>query len=361
MILQLDGGAQKMLYNITKYADLKNYDITVISLLPLDTYRKELEKNSITVYVMNIKVHPIKTIKEIIKILKTTDTLFCWMYASNFIGYICGKSAKVKKINMGIRQSNIGKDVFKFSTRILNKIGAKLSHSKYITNVIYNGEKAKTVHEEIGYDKSKSYVIINGCELNKFHYIDNSKEKLLNSIPNLKKETNWIISATRYNKIKDIPNFIKSMDNVKDKMSDIQIFMCGNGFYKENKELITLINETKLKIDEDIFLMGLIDNLPEMFSACDLYVLHSAGEAFPNTLLEAMACEIECIATNAGDSEKIHPNKNNIVPIKNSEALSNKVLEVIKNNNKKRHPEYRKTVQEKYSIENVVKQYEKYY
>lgn len=355
------GGAQNMLYNITKYADLNKYDISVISLLPLDSYKKQMEENNIKVYILNIKKHPINTIREIIKILKNANTLFCWMYAANFIGYICGKIAKVEKINIGIRQSNIGKDVFKTSTRILNKIGAIISRSKYISNVIYNGEKAKIVHENIGYDKEKSKVIINGCETEKFRYIENAREELLKENLKLRNDSTWIISATRYNKIKDVPNFVNAIGKVKKVYKNIQIFMCGNGFNKSNNELLDLLNKNNLKIDEDIFLMGLVDNLPKMFSACDLYVLHSAGEAFPNTLLEAMSCEIECIATNAGDSEKIHPNKDNIVQIRDSEKLFKKICEVLQKNEKNRHPEYRKIIQEKYSIENVVKIYENYY
>jgi len=83
--IAIGGGAQKMLYNITKYANLEEYDISVISLLPLDSYKKQMEDNHINVYVYNIKKHPINTIKNIVTILKSTDTLFCWMYASNWI------------------------------------------------------------------------------------------------------------------------------------------------------------------------------------------------------------------------------------------------------------------------------------
>ena len=359
--IAVGGGAQRMLNNITKNADLNKYRIKVISLLPLDGYKEEMKKNNIEVCVLNIKKKPVYTLKEIIKNLKDVDTLFCWMYAANFVGYICGKNAKVKKINMGIRQSNIGKDVFKFSTRLLNKIGARISHSKYITNVIYNGEKAKKVHENIGYDKTKSQVIINGCEVEKFKYNPNARKELLKKVSSLDNSKIWIVSATRYNKIKDVPNFVNAIGIVKKTKSNIQVLMCGNGFNEENKELIKLIQDNNLELNKDVILMGLVNNLPDIFSACDLYVLHSAGEAFPNTLLEAMSCEIECIATNAGDSEKIHPNKENIVPIRDTEKLANKIVQILEKNNKNRHPEYRKVVEEKYSIKNVVKSYEYYY
>lgn len=359
--IAIGGGAQKMLHNITKYADLTKFDVSVISLLPMPGYKEEMEKHGIKVILMNIKKHPLRTMNQITNYLKDKDTLFCWMYASNFIGYLCGKKARIRKINMGIRQSNIGKDVFKISTRLLNRIGAKISYSKYITNVIYNGEKAKAVHEELGYDKNKSKVIINGCETDKFKYNPKAKKEMLKKNKNLRDDTTWIISATRYNKIKDIPNFVNSIGKVKKQIDSIQVFMCGNGFTRDNKELLELIDKNNLKIDKDIFLMGLVNNLPDMFSACDLYVLHSAGEAFPNTLLEAMSCEIECISTDAGDAAKILPNQNHIVPIGNTEKLSVKIIEVLKTNKKERHPEYREVIEQKFSISNVVKKYEIYY
>lgn len=358
--IAIGGGAQKMLYNITKYANLNKFDISVISLLPLEGYKEEMSRNNIKVYIFDIKKHPIKTISGIVSILNGVDTLFCWMYASNFIGYFCGKFAKTKKINFGIRQSNIDRSVMKTSTRIINKICSYFSYSKHITNVIYNGEKAKKVHENIGYDKRKTKVIQNGCEITKFKYNPDAKNILLKSNNKIKKDSKLIISATRYNKIKDVPNFVTAMGIVKKICPNIQIFMCGNGFVEDNKELLSIIEKNNLKVDEDVFLMGLVNNLPDMFSACDLYVLHSAGEAFPNTLLEAMSCEIECVATDAGDTEKIFPNKDHIVRIGDSEQLAEKICEILKSKTE-RHPEYRKIIEEKYSIEKVVKEYESYY
>lgn len=359
--IAIGGGAQKMLYNILKYADLDKFNISVISLLPLDSYKKELEENGITVYILNIKKHPIYTLKTIISILKKADTLFCWMYASNLVGYICGRIVKVKKINFGIRHSDIDKSMMKFSARIVNKLGAILSHSKYITNVIYNGEKAKQVHEEIGYDSKKSEVIINGCDTEKFNYNPFARQQLLKQNSNLKDDFIWIVSATRYHKIKDIPNFIRAIAIIKKNLNQVQVFMCGNGLTEENKELVQLIKENGLILNRDIFLLGLINNLPDIFSACDLYVLHSAAEAFPNTLLEAMACKVECVATNAGDVEKIHPNKNNVVPIGDTDKLSQKILEIIKQKRPIKRADYREVVIKQYSIKNVVKNYELYY
>lgn len=359
--LLIGGGAEKMLYNITKYADLSAYDVKVISLLPIDGYKEKIENSGVDVYILDIKKHPFHTIKECIKIFKKTDTLFCWMYASNLVGYLCGRIARVKKINLGIRHSDVGKDMMKLPARITNKLGAFCSHSKYVTNVIYNGEKAKNVHEEIGYSKKKSKVIKNGCEIDYYKYCPEARKMLLEQKKALRDDATWIISATRYNKIKDVPNFLNTMGNIKKKYKNIQIFMCGNGFKEENEELIQLIQNNDLKLEEDIFLMGLVQNLPEMFSACDLYVLHSAAEAFPNTLLEAMACEIECVCTNAGDVTKIFPDKTHIVPVQDTEKLTKVVRDVLEKGKPMKRPEYRKIVEENYSISNVVKEYEFYY
>ena len=305
-----------------------------------------------------MKKKPLKSLKLIINTLKNKDTLSCWMYSSNFVGYICGKIAKVRKINFGIRHSSINKKIDKRLTICLNKIGARMSYK--VDNVIYNGILAKENHEKIGYDKTKSIVIENGCDIEFYQYNKKAKEILEKQILGLNKNYIWIISACRYNKIKDIPTFLKAIKMVKKQYSNIQVIMCGIGIEESNVKLVQEINRENLVVGQDIFLEGLVKNLPDYFSACDIYVLHSASEAFPNTLIEAMSCEIECITTKVGDVDNIFPNKEHVIEPQNFEELANKLLDIVKEKAVKRRKDYRELVIQKYSIQNVIKEYENY-
>ena len=92
-------------------------------------------------------------------------------------------------------------------------------------------------------------------------------------------------------------------------------------------------------------------------------MLHSASEAFPNTLLEAMACECVCVATDVGpvkellEQEKIIERQNYqqcFYAVKNGLDLSGKKREQtgIKN---------REKVVASYSIQKIVCEYERIY
>lgn len=99
-------------------------------------------------------------------------------------------------------------------------------------------------------------------------------------------------------------------------------------------------------------------------SASDLYILHSKGEAFPNTLVQAMACGCACLTTNVGDASRIINNSRRIVVPGDVDELCNKIREVLLLNSNDRiceKEENLKRASEKYNINSVVQCYERVY
>ena len=132
---------------------------------------------------------------------------------------------------------------------------------------------------------------------------------------------------------------------------------------ESNAELVSMIKDNGLVIGEDIFLLGRRNDLPDLFSASEIYVLHSAGEAFPNTLIQAMSCECLCVATNVGDVSNII-SKDVIVPPQNSDEMVDKidfVLRLPDNEKAKIRKQNSENVQEKFNIRNIVLTYESFF
>jgi len=354
------GGAETMLYNVIKYKNNDRITYKVISLGGSDYYAEGIKTFGAEVVFIDIKRKPIRSlIKSVIEIRKC-DVLCCWMYNANLIGFISGKIAKAKKIIWCIRHSDLSKENNKKSTLLTSKICAKLS--KYVDVIAYNGEEARKVHEEAGYDKSKSVVLLNGCDTETYIKKTNSKDYLAQTIDCDVQNKKIILSVSRYHIIKDIPNFVIAVATAKKSDNDIIAVMCGRNITDENKELTELIAGSGLKINKDVFLLGPREDLPELMSACDLYVLHSAGEAFPNTLIEAMACEANCVATDVGEVSRIVSAGISVVPPKDSKLLAEAVLAAInedpvdKGNNAICN---RETVINKFSIRNITNEYER--
>jgi glycosyltransferase involved in cell wall biosynthesis len=99
-------------------------------------------------------------------------------------------------------------------------------------------------------------------------------------------------------------------------------------------------------------------------SATDLYVLHSAGEAFPNVLIQAMACEKVCITTDVGDAKIILGDENFVIAPKNSCELEHKIKYAMSLSNAEKEQigkKNRQRVLDNYTIQAIVKEYEKIY
>ena len=47
-------------------------------------------------------------------------------------------------------------------------------------------------------------------------------------------------------------------------------------------------------------LLGRQEDIPALLSCADVYISSSLGESFPNSIGEAMACELPCVVTDVG-------------------------------------------------------------
>jgi hypothetical protein len=77
----------------------------------------------------------------------------------------------------------------------------------------------------------------------------------------------------------------------------------GDGIDQSNTALMELVERNGL--NGSIILGGRSDDVAASYSAMDLLVSSSRGEAFSNVICEGMLCELPCIVTNVGDSAAI--------------------------------------------------------
>lgn len=352
------GGAETMLYQLLKHRTDRSIQYRVISLGASHYYEEPIRQLGIEVIEVPFRKKPISSLWRIFRTLRSTDTLCCWMYHANLIGYYLGKMARVKRIVWNIRHSNLDTTITKPRTLKINYWCAR--RSKNVSLVAYNGELARKVHEEIGYCSEKGIVLDNGCDCEEFMPNADVRQSLLKELV-IPQEKQIILSVAKNQPGKDIPTFINAFNLLHRNLPNTVAVMCGGGVDSDNEEIAALCQKNNIQVGEDIFLLGMRHDVPRLMAGCDIYVLHSASEAFPNVLIQAMACGCLCVATDVGDVRTILDDNAFICPPQEPKALAEKITEALYLPDEEKtaaKEKNRSRAVSKYSIQSVVKAYE---
>jgi glycosyltransferase involved in cell wall biosynthesis len=299
-----NGGTEGVLYRLIN-GDNKNQHF-VISLTDLGVYGQKLIENQICVKQINLSKNimlPKKLLLIYLHVKKIhPDLIQTWMYHSDLVGGIIAKLLRINSIVWGIRNSNLDKSNVPFSTRLIAKINA--ISSNYIPNQIISCSiEAKKIHHKLGFNEEKITVIPNGYDLNKFRPINKSRVSLRSKL-GLTEDVFLMGMVARWHKHKDHQNLFKAL-NLLNKTSELdwKMIIIGHDINKSNLELISLLKSFNL-LDKVIILEQRLD-IEVVYSAIDLHILSSLGEAFPNVVAEAMSSETPCISTDVGDASFI--------------------------------------------------------
>ena len=355
------GGAETMLYQVLKYRTDPDLFYKVISLGQSHYYEDLIRQMGIPVVEVSLRKKPVSSLIRIFREIKGSDTLCCWMYHANLIGYYLGRLAGVERIVWGIHHSDLSKELNSKTTLWLNKWCALIS--KKVNTVSYTGEIARSVHEAFGYFCGNGVVLSNGCNCEEYLPDIAAKELFCREL-SISTECQLILSVTKDLPIKDIPTFIRAFAMQHKEHSDTVAVLCGSGVEAGNRQITDLCLTNGLTIGKDIFLLGMRHDVAHLLAACDLYVLHSAGEAFPVALVEAMACGCLCVATDVGDVGRIMNDDLFICPPQNSGLLCATIQRAIclTDVQKETIKEKNRThAVSKYSIQSAVRSYESIY
>lgn len=357
------GGAEMMLYKLLSNINRQQFDVLVVSLTNINDIEKKIEDLGIRVTLLGMNrgvPNPIYLYK-LIKILKKEEPhiLQTWMYHANLIGLICGKIANVPRIVWGIHHSNLDKKENKRSTLLTVKICSILSRFTY--NIVCCSNVSLRVHKSIGYDASKMIVIPNGFNIESYSPDPDARKEVRKELT-VSPETPVVGLIGRWHPLKDHFNFVQAAKLIVEKHPDVQFLLCGKNVTQENKQLYSWIEERNLL--KNFHLLGKRNDIPRIMSALDVLALSSSGEAFPNVVGEAMACEVPCVVTDVGDTADIVGDTGRVVPKKNPHALAESISEILSLSVIERKvlgERARKRIKTMFEINKIVNKYEDLY
>ncbi|WPP47941.1 N-acetyl-alpha-D-glucosaminyl L-malate synthase BshA [Catalinimonas niigatensis] len=104
-----------------------------------------------------------------------------------------------------------------------------------------------------------------------------------------------IVHASNFRRVKRVEDVVRVFEKVR-KQIPAKLLLVGDGPERNNIEKLC----RKLGICDDIRFLGKLDAIEEVLSVADLFLMPSEKESFGLAVLEAMACEVPVITSNAG-------------------------------------------------------------
>ncbi len=161
---------------------------------------------------------------------------------------------------------------------------------------------AQYLRDPIGVREDKIRLICNGVDVERFRPHDTRAAVL----PAGFADTDAIVIGTvgRLEAVKDQLTLVKAFVELVEQLPNarhLRLVMVGDGALRVPIE--ALLMETGLQ--DQVWLAGARNDVPELMAAMDLFVLPSLAEGISNTILEAMACGLPVVATRVGGNGEL--------------------------------------------------------
>ena len=113
---------------------------------------------------------------------------------------------------------------------------------------------------------------------------------------------------------------IKAIKRLKDDNNNVTLLLVGKGRYEP--KLLKLIK--KMKLEENVKLLGYRSDIVKILSITDIYLASSLREGLPVNVMEAMYMGLPIIAVdNRGHRELVQHNENGFIVEQNSAMENN--------------------------------------
>jgi N-acetyl-alpha-D-glucosaminyl L-malate synthase BshA len=110
-----------------------------------------------------------------------------------------------------------------------------------------------------------------------------------------------LVHISNFRSVKRVPDVIRIFEKVKKEIPS-KLLMIGDGPERQNAEDLA----KSLGIYNDVRFLGKQEQISEILSIADLFILPSQTESFGLSALEAMACSMPVISSNAGGLPEIN-------------------------------------------------------
>jgi glycosyltransferase involved in cell wall biosynthesis len=201
----------------------------------------------------------------------------------------------------GVRAS--GRDLRRYERfiRIAFWLECRLSH--YPDLIIANSHAGKNDHVAHGFPAAKVVVIPNGVDTVQFRCDGDSRRRVRGELGVADNEK-LVGLVARLDPMKDHAAFLEAAATIAYERTDVRFVCVGNGPAEYERHLRAMAD--RLGVSDRVTWIPARPDVASVYNSLDVLASSSCwGEGFSNVIGEAMACQVPCVVTDAGDSALI--------------------------------------------------------
>jgi len=340
------GGGQKNLLSLAENLDRNRFDISVCSN-PEGPLVDEAKRKNIPYFPVSmskcLRREPIKDIEELL-----TKHGFDIIHTHGGVAGFYGRWAARKHKDLAVVHTLHGvhylyyRNVFlKYAYICLERFFSRFTHAVIFVSRAdrEKGEKLRLASRE------KIKLIENGIDFSLFERTG-MKESAVGEV----RKQPVIGTVARLHRQKNIPLLLRAGAGIRKHCPGVKIFVVGGGPLRQKLERLSM----RLGTDDMVCFLGEREDVLELMSGFDIFVLPSLWEGLPYVLMEAAALEKPVIGTDVDGIKEIIENEKTgiLVSPDNPDELAGAVLKLLNDKAlaEKFGSDLHRSLRERYSI-----------
>jgi glycosyltransferase involved in cell wall biosynthesis len=323
------GGAERQVVELANQLDENRFEVTVCSLseeVPLAAALRDREAR--------LQIVPRRSRRDWGVILRTAklmrarqiDLVHAFLFDAEMVARAAARWAGVSAVIASERNTD-------YRRPMMHSIGMRLTRN-WFDALIANSEAGKRFSiRTLGLSESRVHVIRNGVDIMKFRPTDGMAVRRELGIPFTAPLVGMVASFKRQKRHGD---FFRMARLILQRIPEAWFLCVGEplrdnlqgaeDYHREMRELVA-----SLGIRHRIRFAGSRNDMPEVYSACQVTVLTSSREGTPNVLLESMACAVPIVATDVADNIHLVPGGDvgSIVGVGEVEVMADRVWRLL--------------------------------
>ncbi|GAB1448326.1 MAG: N-acetyl-alpha-D-glucosaminyl L-malate synthase BshA [Bacteroidia bacterium] len=241
-------------------------------------------------------------------------------------------------------------------------VGKDASFGPVVCYSINQSDGVTTVSESLRRDTEKQFnirrpieAIPNFIDLSRFNHQPRNHFKLAVA-PNGER---LVVHTSNFRKVKRVDDVVRVFAEIR-KQLPAKLLLVGDGPERIHIEMLC----RELDLQGSVSFLGKQNQIEEILSICDLFLMPSETESFGLAALEAMACHVPVISSNAGGLPELNQDGKTgfLCQVGDVKSMAEKSLIILSDDaTLKQFKENAKARADEFDINRIVPMYEKFY